>query len=198
MRGLCLVFGLRDAGGGWVGGGMRATEDFVYLKWASRLWLCVQSFIFPQKKIFLVLGGWVVWPRGGGPPDHPPPFPVDKHIPGRSAIGPTPLLASGGCVGLRGLPPPLGPGGHGVEPREGRSQGCASCSAHGTGGGGGLSIQNFISPERKTCLVLGGWVGVWPGGGGGLSARSPPSPVDKHIPGGVAASPPQGARQRAR
>ena len=41
----------------------------------------------------------------------------------------------------------------------------------------GLSIQNFIFPERKSCLVLGGWVGgwlVWPVGVG---------PPDQHIPG---------------
>ena len=38
------------------------------------------SFLAPYSKFhlaaeanFLVLGGWVVWPGGWGPPDHPPP-----------------------------------------------------------------------------------------------------------------------------
>ena len=60
-------------------------KKFVYLKWASQFWFSVQNFIFPQRKDFLVLGGWVVWPGGFGwvgPPDHPPPpAPVGKHIP---------------------------------------------------------------------------------------------------------------------
>ena len=29
--------------------------------------------------------GWVVWP-GGDPPDHPPPPPLDKHIPERTCV----------------------------------------------------------------------------------------------------------------
>ena len=35
-----------------------------------------------------------------------------------------------------------------------------------------LSIQNFIFPQKKNCLVLGGWV-VWPGGGGGGGQITP-------------------------
>ena len=55
---------------------MRAKNEFVYLKWASHFGLSIQNFIFPQRNIFLVLGGWMVWPGGGvGPPDPPRPPP---------------------------------------------------------------------------------------------------------------------------
>ena len=54
------------------------------LKWASHCCFSIRNFIFPQRKIILVLGWGMVWPGGGVPPDHSPPPPrrlVDKHIP---------------------------------------------------------------------------------------------------------------------
>ena len=81
--GLCLVFGLGDRGG--MGGGVRAKKKLCVPKMGlSLLALCSNSkFHFSPEAIFLVFGGWVVWPGGGGPPDPPPPPPrVDKHIPG--------------------------------------------------------------------------------------------------------------------
>ena len=72
---LCLVFGLRDRGGGDGSGGMRAKKS-VYLKWASQLWLFIQNFTLLQRKIFLVLGGGVGgWAWGGGPARCSPPSP---------------------------------------------------------------------------------------------------------------------------
>ena len=50
-------------------------------KWPGHCWLSIQNFIFPQRKIFLVLGGWVVGSLGGGVRQTPSP-PVDKHFPG--------------------------------------------------------------------------------------------------------------------
>ena len=50
---------------GWGGGGMRAKKKFVSLKWAS-LFRFIHNFIFPQRQISLVFGGWVVWPGGVG------------------------------------------------------------------------------------------------------------------------------------
>ena len=47
-----------------------------------------------------------------------------------------------------------------------------------------LPIQNFMFPQSKFFLVLGGWVGGWVGGlalVGGVRVPPPP-PVDKHIP----------------
>ena len=53
--GWCLVLGLRDAGGGgWVGG-YEGKNKLVYVKWASHFWLSIQTFIFAQRKFFLVL-----------------------------------------------------------------------------------------------------------------------------------------------
>ena len=61
-------------GGG--GGGHEGKKKFVYLKWTSHFCLSIQNFIFPERKMFLVLGGWVGgWfglGGGGGPLDHPP------------------------------------------------------------------------------------------------------------------------------
>ena len=63
------------------GGGDEGKKTVVYLKWASHLWLSIQTFILPQRKFFFwfsgvspgesgaapgVSGGWVVWPGGGG------------------------------------------------------------------------------------------------------------------------------------
>ena len=84
---------------------MRA-KKFVYLKSTSHLWLWIQNFIFPQTPFFffLVLGGWVVWPGGMGPPDQTPPAPASwistslvgilQHIPDIAAHMPTADVAS--------------------------------------------------------------------------------------------------------
>ena len=52
---LCSAYG---TGGG---AGMRA-KTFVYLKWASDFWRCIQNFIPPQRKFFWCWG----WVGGGG------------------------------------------------------------------------------------------------------------------------------------
>ena len=79
------MFGLREGVCVCVSGGGRGMgkPKFVHLKWASHFWLPVQNFIFPQRIIFLVLFGWVVWSGGGGVRQINPPPPVDKHIPTR-------------------------------------------------------------------------------------------------------------------
>ena len=75
----CLAYRGGGGGGGWVGG-YEGKKKFVHLKWASHS--PIQNVIFPKRTFFLVFGGWVVWPGGVGPPDHPPPPPVGKHISG--------------------------------------------------------------------------------------------------------------------
>ena len=70
--GLCLVFGLRDGRRGGEGG-YEGKRKVVHLKWDSPFWLPIQNFISHHRKVFLVLGGWVVWPGGGGSARSPPP-----------------------------------------------------------------------------------------------------------------------------
>ena len=54
-----------------------------------------------------------------------------------------------------------------------------------------LPIQDFIFPQTKGFLVLGGgWLGL---GGGGSARSPPPPPLDKHIP---APHPPRDALER--
>ena len=67
------MVGLRDGGGGG-GWGMRARE-FVHLNWASHFWPPIQKFVFPERKIVLLLAGWSGLERGLGPPGQPPPPP---------------------------------------------------------------------------------------------------------------------------
>ena len=67
-----LVFDLGDWGGG--GGGDGRKKTVVYLKWASHFWPSIQIFTFPQRKIVLVLGGWVGG-LGGWVRQPPPPPP---------------------------------------------------------------------------------------------------------------------------
>ena len=81
---LCLVFSLRDGGGGGIGwGGVRAKKKFVHLKWASLIFgsRFKISFSSGRKSFgFWVGGGGLAC--GVGPPYHPPPPPSrDKHIP---------------------------------------------------------------------------------------------------------------------
>ena len=81
---------------------MRAKKKFVDLKWASRCWISIQNFIFPDRKVFLVLGGRLVWPWGWGAgvhqisPPPPPPLRVDQHIAG--AMGQQQVAALPGHV----------------------------------------------------------------------------------------------------
>ena len=50
--------------GGWVGG-YEGKNKFVYSKRASHCWLCIQNFILPQRKMFLVwVGGVLPWVGG--------------------------------------------------------------------------------------------------------------------------------------
>ena len=62
------------------GVGDEGKTHFVYLKWASRVWLSIENFIFSARNFFLVLGGWVVWLFGGGSARSPPPPPLHAWI----------------------------------------------------------------------------------------------------------------------
>ena len=60
-----------------MGRGYEGEKILVYLKRAPHFWLSIQNFIFPEKKILVVLGGGVVWPAwGGGVRQSPPPPPL--------------------------------------------------------------------------------------------------------------------------
>ena len=77
--GLCLVFGLRDGGGGGLG------QKKVCVPEMGLTFFSIQKFI-SEEVFFLVLGWGRVWPGGGEwirqiPP--PPPPTVDKHVPDR-------------------------------------------------------------------------------------------------------------------
>ena len=59
------------SGGGW--GGSERKRKFVYVKWASHVWLSIQHFIVPLRKLFWFL----VWVGGPAkPPPPPPPRPL--------------------------------------------------------------------------------------------------------------------------
>ena len=61
-----LVLGMPH--GGWRGGGGEGEKMFVYLKWASSVWLSVKLLLFPPRNSFSVLGGWVGGSARSAPP----------------------------------------------------------------------------------------------------------------------------------
>ena len=71
-----VVLTVRPTGGGrgWVGE-YEGTKKLVYLKRASHFWPPIPNFNLHQRKLFSVLGGWVVWPGGWVREINPPPPP---------------------------------------------------------------------------------------------------------------------------
>ena len=64
----------------------------------SFLDLSIQNFVFPERKLFLVLGGSGVWRGGGGPPENPRP-------PESEVVGPRP--GPSGLWGVGSMEPRL-------------------------------------------------------------------------------------------